>query len=142
MKKLYILAFSTILMSGFAYSATTAFDSMDKAVEVKLAPAIKTQSTTAQNTAKTTTAVQNSAKSSNIQQQNFNNALVSLGDAQVELRQDLASVTAKYNEALIEKEKAVQNCKTLKNEIKAINKKMKNNEKAKKMITANLESKN
>ena len=137
MKKLYILALSSVLICSGVFAAQTAFDSMDKAVEVKLAPAIKTQNTT--NNAKSTVST-TPTKSTNIQVQKFNNALVSLDDAQVELRQDLATVTAKYNDALIEKEKAVQNCKTLKNEIKAINKKMKNNEKAKKMINANLES--
>ncbi len=139
MKKLYIVVFSAILVSSGVLAAETAFDSMDKAVEVKLAPAIKSQNTIASNTKSTTSTVQ--TNSTNIQVQKFNNALISLDDAQVELRQDLASVTAKYNDALIEKERAVQNCKTLKSEIRAINKKMKNNEKAKKMINANLESK-
>jgi chromosome segregation ATPase len=139
MKKLYIVVFSAILVSSGVFAAQTAFDSMDKAVEVKLAPAIKNHNTVASNTKSAASTVQ--TNSSNIQVQKFNNALISLDDAQVELRQDLAAVTAKYNDALIEKERAVQNCKTLKSEIRAINKKMKNNEKAKKMINANLESK-
>jgi len=63
-----------------------------------------------------------------------------LDDAQVELRQDLSTVTARYNEALAEKQRAIQNCKNLKKEIKAINKKMKNVDKSKKMINANLET--
>ena len=125
---------TSIVAGSYAFGAATAFDSMDKAVEVKLAPAIKTQNTTAATTNKTT------VKSDNIQVQKFNNALVNLDDAQVELRQDLATATAKYNEALAEKEKATLNCKNLKNEIKAINKKMKNIDKSKKMINANLES--
>ena len=137
MKKLYIIALA-VLASSVVYGAQTAFDTMDKAVEVKLAPAIKSQNTATSNTK--TTVETNKTTSTNIQVQKFNNALVSLDDAQVELRQELATVTAKYNEALVEKEKADLNCKTLKNEIKAINKKMKNNEKAKKMINANLES--
>ncbi|MBR2069136.1 MAG: hypothetical protein IJ877_05165 [Candidatus Gastranaerophilales bacterium] len=139
MKKLFITSLIMLAVGNIAFGATTAFDSMDKAVEVKLAPAI----TTTQNTAKTTstaTATTTAPASSNIQVQKFNNALVNLDDAQVELRQDLATVTAKYNNALIEKEKAIQNCKSLKKEIKAINKKMKNVDKSKKMINANLES--
>ena len=140
MKKLYIVALTAVLANSLAFGAQTAFDSMDKAVEVKLAPAIKSQNT-ATSTTKTTVET-NKTNSSNIQVQKFNSALVSLDDAQVELRQDLATVTAKYNEALVEKEKADLNCKTLKNEIKAINKKMKKNEKRKKMINANLESRN
>lgn len=139
MKSLHIVVLSTILISSAAFCAQTAFDSMDKAVEVKLAPAIKTQNAAANNTKSAVSTVQ--SNSSTIQIQKFNNALVSLDDAQVELRQELATVTAKYNDAVVEKEKAVQNCKTLKSEMKAINKKMKNNEKAKKMINANLESK-
>ncbi|MBR1617451.1 hypothetical protein IJ670_04800, partial [bacterium] len=71
--------------------------------------------------------------------QKLNNALVNLDDAQVELRQELSAVTAKYNEALIEKNRATQNCKNLKKEIKAINKKMKNVDKSKKMINDNLD---
>ena len=138
MKKVYMLAFSLFMISGMTFGATTAFDSMDKAVEVKLSPPIKTQSTTTAN--KTTTTPTTSASSGNIQVQKYNNALVNLDDAQVELRQELATITAKYNDALIEKEKATQNCKNLKKEIKAINKKMKNVDKSKKMINANLET--
>ena len=134
MNKLYIFALSFVIAGGVSYAATTAFDSMDKAIEVKLAPAIKTQNTTS------ITSTAPSTSSNNIQVQKFNNALVNLDDAQVELRQDLATLTAKYNDALIEKEKAIQNCKNLKSEIKAINKKMKNVDKSKKMINANLES--
>ena len=137
MKKIYVLAFCTLFCVAIAQGATTAFDSMDKAIEVKLSPAIKPQTTTSNKTVSNTTPA---VKSSNIQVQKFNNALVNLDDAQVELRQELTTATEKYNNALIEKEKAIQNCKNLKKEIKAINKKMKNVDKSKKMINANLET--
>ena len=137
MKKIYVLAIALIAAGSIAFAETTAFDSMDKAIEVKLAPSIKTQSNVSNTTVKPA-----QTGATNIQIQKFNNALVNLDDAQVELRQDLAAVTEKYNEALAEKEKAVQNCKNLKREIKAINKKMKNVDKSKKMINANIESTN
>lgn len=124
-----------IAFSAVAYAESTAFDSMDKAVEVKLAPAIKTQNTTAQKQA-----TKPAVNQSNLQVQKYNSALVSLDDAQVELRQELATATEKYNVALAEKEKATQNCKMLRKEIKDINKKMKNVDKSKKMINANLEN--
>ena len=137
MKNISLYIFALVMASSVALAETTAFDSMDKAIEVKLAPAIKTQ-----NTAQTTTKPASSGPSTTIQVQKFNNALVNLDDAQVELRQELATVTAKYNSALMEKEKATQTCKNLKKEIKAINKKMKNVDKSKKMINANLETTN
>ena len=77
---------------------------------------------------------------STIKEQKFNSALVNLDDAQVELRQELAVVSGKYNEALNEKAKVIANCKALKSEMKDINKKMKNVEKSKKMINKNLQS--
>lgn len=133
MKKIYNLMLILLIAGGSAFAATTAFDSMDKAIEVKLAPALKTQSST--------TAVQNTKPTtSTIQVQKYNSALVNLDDAQVELRQDLAVITSKYNEAINEKQRAIQNCKNLKKEIRAINKKMKNVDKSKKMINANLET--
>ena len=143
MKIVNIAVFVLLMTGGMTFAAATAFDSMDKAIEVKLAPSIKTQNTTNTTTQTTSTPKTNSfqsTSSTNIQIQKFNSALVNLDDAQVELRQDLATVTSKYNTALIEKEKAIQNCKNLKKEIKAINKKMKNVDKSKKMINANLES--
>ena len=111
----------------------TVFDSMDKATEVKLAPAIKTSTT--QNTQNV-----NSVYKTSIKEQKFNSALTNLDDAQVELRQELAVVSAKYNEALNEKAKVIANCKALKAEMKEINKKMKNVEKSKKMINKNLQT--
>ena len=134
MKKFLI---STLIL-GLATTVAMAdnvFDSMDKATEVKLAPAIKT-------TTQTETAVKNvnSTYHTSIKEQKFNSALVNLDDAQVELRQELATVTAKYNEAVIEKNKMIAHCKSLKKEIKDINKKMKNVDKSKKIINKNLQS--
>ncbi len=77
--------------------------------------------------------------SGSIKQQKFTNALVNLDDAQVELRQELAEVTDKYNIALAEKEQAIANCKNLKKEIKVLNSKMKNVDKSKKMINKSIE---
>lgn len=133
MKKFLI---SAVLLSLTSVAmADNVFDSMDKPTEVKLAPAIKTAP-------QTETAVKNvnSVYHSTIKEQKFNSALVNLDDAQVELRQELATTTAKYNEAVNEKNKMVANCKALKKEIKDINKKMKNVEKSKKMINKNLQS--
>ncbi|MBQ4646150.1 MAG: hypothetical protein IJB79_02260 [Candidatus Gastranaerophilales bacterium] len=134
MKKLLISAMVLGLSSAMVF-ADNVFDSMDKATEVKLAPAIKT-------TPQTQEAVKNvnSVYRSSIKEQKFNSALVNLDDAQVELRQELATVTAKYNEAVMEKNKMVANCKELKKEIREINKKMKNVEKSKKIINKNLET--
>lgn len=134
MKKFLISAVVLTLTTAFAM-ADGVFDSMDKAVEIKLAPAIKT-STQPQAPVKNV----NSVYYSTIKEQKFNSALVNLDDAQVELRQELSSVTSKYNEAVIEKNKMIANCKALKKEIRDINKKMKNVEKSKKMINKNLQS--
>ena len=136
MKRFYILGLTLLMSATIAHGAATAFDSMDKAVEVKLSPQIKTQTTAA----KTATTSTSATSASTVQVQKYTNALVNLDDAQVELRQDLTTTTAKYNNALIEKQKAIQNCKNLKKQIKAINKKMKNVDKSKKMINANLQT--
>ena len=134
MKKFLISALM-LTLSTTIVMADNVFDSMDKATEVRLAPAIKT-------TTQTEAAVKkvNSTYNTSIKEQKFNSALVNLDDAQVELRQELATVTAKYNEAVIEKNKMVANCKSLKNEIKEINKKMKNVDKSKKIINKNLQT--
>lgn len=132
MKKAFLYSFAFLMASGCAFALDTVFDSMDKATEVKLAPAIKTTSTN--------TSVQKTSQNTSIKTEKFNNALVNLDDAQVELRQELAAVTSKYNVAVEEREKAIANCKNLKREINAINKKMKNIDKSKKMINKNLES--
>lgn len=132
MKKFLICAL-TLGLSSTVVMADNVFDSMDKATEVKLAPAIKTVDT------KETTNV-NSIYHSTIKEQKFNSALVNLDDAQVELRQELATTTAKYNEAVNEKNKMVAHCKELKKEINAINKKMRNVEKSKKIINKNLQT--
>ena len=117
-----------------AFAADIVFDSMEKATEVKLAPAIK--STTPETNVN---AVYQSTTSS-IKEQKFNSALVNLDDAQVELRQELATTTAKYTEAVNEKNKMIANCKALKKEMREINKKMRNVEKSKKMINKNLQT--
>ncbi len=134
MKKAIYLFF-VLCVSGSVFAMDTVFDSMDKATEVKLAPAINnTKSTTS------TTNVNSVYRSTSIKEEKFNSALVNLDDAQVELRQELAVLTSKYNEALNEKAKAIANCKALKKEINETNKKMKNVDKSKKMINKNLQS--
>jgi hypothetical protein len=137
MKKLLAYTAFLLIAGQSVFALDTVFDSMDKATEVKLAPAVKSSNT---NTAKTNTTAATSTKKINnsIKEEKFNNALVNLDDAQVELRQELATVTSKYNVAIQEKEKAVANCKSLKKEINTINKKMKNVEKSKKIINKNL----
>lgn len=134
MKKLLISAL-LLGLSTTMVLADNVFDSMDKATEVKLAPAIKTTATNESSVKNV-----NSIYHSTIKEQKFNSALVNLDDAQVELRQELATTTAKYNEAVIEKNKMVANCKSLKKEMREINKKMKNVEKSKKMINKNLQT--
>lgn len=136
MKKniLYLSVLLTFIMTLGANAGV--FDSMDNATEVKLAPAVSTNS----SSTKTTTNVNSTYRTTSLKEQKFNNALINLDDAQVELRQELAVVTSKYNEALNEKAKTIQNCKALKKEINDINKKMKNVDKSKKMINKNLQS--
>ena len=134
MKKLFIYSLSALFITANSvFALDTVFDSMDKATEVKLAPVIKPAVSNTANTVK---------KTISIKEQKFNNALVNLDDAQVELRQELSEVTTKYNEALNEKERILANCKALKKEINDINKKMKNVEKTKKIINMNLQSGN
>ena len=136
MNKFLATTLVLVLGSASAFAMDAVFDSMDKAQEVKLAPAIKT------NTNNATTNVNSVYKTTttSIKEQKFNSALVNLDDAQVELRQELATTTAKYNEAVNEKNKMIANCKALKKEMRAINKKMKNVEKSKKMINKNLQA--
>lgn len=134
MKKILLYTFVLFMTLQATYAMDTVFDSMDKATEVKLQPAVDTSKTTS------TTNVNSTYRSTTLKEQKFNNALINLDDAQVELRQELAVVTSKYNEALNEKERVEANCKALKKEIKAINKKMKNVDKSKKMINKNLQS--
>ncbi len=134
MKKILVYTFVLFMTLQATYAMDTVFDSMDKATEVKLQPAVNTTKTS------TTTNVNSTYRATTLKEQKFNNALVNLDDAQVELRQELAVVTSKYNEALNEKKRVTANCKALKKEIKAINKKMKNVDKSKKMINKNLET--
>ena len=133
MNKFLAIAMAITLTIQGAMAMDAVFDSMDKATEVKLAPAIKsTPQVEATNV--------NSTYRASIKEQKFNTALVNLDDAQVELRQELALTTAKYNEAVNEKNKMVANCKALKKEMRDINKKMRNVEKSKKMINKNLQA--
>lgn len=136
MKKAILFVSALVLATQSVFALDTVFDSMEKAQEVKLAPAIKTD---ANSSATNVNSVYQSTNSS-IKEQKFNNALTNLDDAQVELRQELAVTTQKYNEALNEKEKAIANCKAIKKEIKEINKKMKNVDKSKKIINKNLQT--
>ena len=99
MNKIIIATLAVVISIQGAYALDNVFDSMDKATEVKLAPAIKT---TTQNTSENIKNV-NSVYRSTIKEQKFNSALVNLDDAQVELRQELATTTSKYNEAVNEK---------------------------------------
>lgn len=136
MNKILVCLMMGLITTSSVFALDTVFDSMDRATEVKLAPAINSTSTTTQNTTKNV----NSLYQSSIKEQKFNSALVNLDDAQVELRQELAAATAKYNEAVIEKNKMVANCKNLKKEIREINKKMRNVDKSKKIINKNLQT--
>ena len=119
----------SLFMFQTVFAADTFFDSMDDAQEVKLAPSIKSTASQAQ-----------AQQTQSIKEEKFNNALTNLDDAQVELRQDLAEVTAQYNEALNEKERVIANCKSLKKEINLINKKMKNIDKSKQMINKSIQN--
>ena len=134
MNKFFAVSVAMIMSATSVFALDAVFDSMDKAQEVKLAPAIKT------NTTQATTNVNSVYKTTSIKEQKFNSALVNLDDAQVELRQELATTTAKYNDAVTEKNKMIANCKALKKEMRAINKKMRNVEKSKKMINKNLQT--
>ncbi len=152
MKKILVYVFALSLISTNVFALETVFDSQDRAIEVKYAtstpptpktttPQLKMQNTTSTTpNAKATTQTTPVNNYQSIKQEKFNSALVNLDDAQVELRQELAVLTAKYNTATAEKEKAIQHCKNLKNEINELNKKMKNVEKSKKMINKNLET--
>ncbi len=129
MKKIFIYSLMSLFMFQTVFAADTFFDSMDDAQEVKLAPSIKSTASQAQ-----------AQQTQSIKEEKFNNALTNLDDAQVELRQDLAEVTAQYNEALNEKERVIANCKSLKKEINLINKKMKNIDKSKQMINKSIQN--
>lgn len=133
MKKLFLLSAVLMFISQAGFAMDTVFDSMDKATEVKLSPSKAKTASVTQN-------VTDIKPSTKIQEQKYNSVLVDLDDAQVELRQDLTVTTTRYNEALVEKKRAIANCKAIKKEIKTINRKMKNIEKSKKMINKNLEA--
>lgn len=133
MKNILFLAFALLLTAPCTMALDTVFDSMDSAKEVTLAPAVNTSE-------KASEVNVNSVYNTTLKEQKFNDALVNLDDAQVELRQELSDATSRYNAALAEKEKVVANCKAIKKEIKEINAKMKNIDKSKKMINKNLDT--
>ena len=137
MKNNIILLMSLCLITGCVYAQNTAFDSMGNATEVKLAPAINTQSSVPVVQASSATPIQ---AVTSIKEQKFTSAITNLDDAQVELRQELTEKTEEYNTAFAEKKKTTQNCKSLKKEISSINRNMKNIERAKKNINKNLQS--
>ena len=140
MKKSSVLALLMIFLTiNSSFALNTVFDSSENATEIKLAPTIKTNNEATVN-ATTVSSTNNAGASTSLKEQKFNNAIVNLDDAQVELRQELAAVTSKYNDAVVEKERAIQNCRSLKKEINSINRKMKNVDKSKKMINKNLEA--
>ena len=137
MKK-YITCFLLGLMVSLCpvFAQDSVFDgNMDNAKEVELSPVNNTSKNESE------VKVNSTYQSSNdLKEQKFNNALVNLDDAQVELRQELANANSRYNEALSEKARVDANCKAIKKEIKEINKKMKNVDKSKKMINKTLEA--
>ena len=138
MKRNFILFAISLVSSSAAFAANTVFDSMDNAKEVKLQPAMKT-TTTSSSSSQTTVQNASSYKSPTIKEQKYNSMLVNLDDAQVELRQELATRTSQYTTALNEKQNAIANCKALKKQVNAIKKEMKNVDKSKKMINKNLQ---
>ncbi|MBR6298905.1 MAG: hypothetical protein IKR34_06625 [Candidatus Gastranaerophilales bacterium] len=141
MKKNILLTSVLLLsLSAATYAADTVFDSMGNATEVKLAPAISTKTNSTNTSATKASSTTSIYSKGTIKEQKFSNAIVNLDDAQVELRQELAEKTERYNAALQEKERAIQNCRALKKELNTINKNMKNIEKAKRNINKNLES--
>ncbi len=145
MKKILFYTFLFALaLTPYTNAQESVFDSSDSPIEVQLAPSITTTEdikpkATNVNTVSSQTQTQN-VHTGSIKEEKFNQALVNLDDAQVEMRQELQEVSARYNEALAEKERALLNCKNLKTEIKNINKKMKNVEKSKKIINKNIET--
>ena len=143
MKNISILFFALFVITQGAFAFDSVFDSTDKATEVKLAPAIKTAEPVGEVKVNTTSAYQSSL----IKEKSTDAILVNFDDIQAVQRQELAEVTAKYNEALAQKQKAIQNCKEIKKEINKINKQMKkiakakkDTEAAKKDISQNLQS--
>lgn len=137
MKKLFIYSIISILACANAFALDTVFDSMDKATEVKLAPAVNKTSTTS---AKTTTEINSVSKTNSLKEQQYTNMLTGFDDAQVSLRQELAVKTSQYNDALTEKKRAITACKSAKKELNAIKKEIKNVEKSKTMISKNLQT--
>lgn len=136
MKKNLILSLAVLFFtSNHILAVQTVFDSMGNAKEVKLAPAIYAQNT---NNYKNTSSTSSAVVKNTIKEQKFTSAITNLDDAQTELRQELAEVTEKYNLATAERQRAIENCKILKKELKTINKNIKNIENAKKNINKNI----
>ena len=107
MKKIFLYSLTMLISASSVYALDTVFDSMDRATEVKLNPAIKTNSTVQaaakQDVSKPITTTPAVNKGTSIKTEKFNSALVNLDDAQVELRQELSEVTEKYNVAVEER---------------------------------------
>ena len=132
MKKLLsICAVSLLFTFNGAFALNTVFDEHEKPATVTPTPSQNGKAVQNVNSAYQTTA---------LQEQKFNSALTNLEDAQTELRNELADATTKYNDALVEKKKAIQNCKATKNNLRVLNRKMKNIENSKKAINKALEA--
>ena len=131
MKKVFICAVSLLFTLNGAFALNTVFNENEKPATVTPTP---TQS------AKATQNVNSTYQSTKLQEQKFNSALTNLDDAQTELRNELADATTKYNDALAEKKKAVQNCRAQRSNLRALNRKMRNIESSKKAINKALEA--
>ena len=137
MKKLFIYSIVSCLALTNVFALDTVFDSMDKATEVKLAPAVNR---TSASTKKSTTDVNSISKTNSLKEQQYTNMLTGFDDAQVSLRQELAIKTSQYNDALTEKKRAIAACKNAKSELNSIKKEIRNVEKSKSMISKNLQT--
>ncbi|MBE7706200.1 MAG: hypothetical protein E7Z91_03025 [Cyanobacteria bacterium SIG30] len=80
---------------------------------------------------------QTSQKMGQIQNENFEAAIQSLDAAQVEIRDELAQYTQKYNDAKARYDIAKEECKALKKQINAIKRKIKHIERTKNNISKN-----
>lgn len=144
MKKTLLLMTLLVLASQNVF-AESVFDSDDTPTEVKLVPAISTtkaKTVGSSSTSSQLTSTVSKTQNQSIKEVKYNNALTNLDDAQVELRQELSLLKVRYEDAKIEKDKAIQNCKNLKRQINEIEAKMSNIDKSKKMINRNLDEMN
>ena len=80
MKKVFLYSLTLFLTTTSVFALDTVFDSMDKATEVKLAPAIKTNSNTIASAAKVSEPTSTPAvnKTQSIKTAKFNSALLIL----------------------------------------------------------------